>query len=171
MLSQNNLAAPLRNQSCSKKCYQEWGSHLMFSHLFIDFFFFKLAHILPDVLKFLAANSICLQIFGTASRKMIKWSSSPWSLNFEIAWLALSPTVLGQDFLPRVSFSSYSLFSLAELLICRMSVNSGFFYVSDCLPLNACQHKKRENIQPSKGRREFQVCNKKMSSKVYFFFS
>lgn len=134
------------------------------------FFFFKLAQILPDVLKFLAANSICLQIFGTASRKMIKWSSSPWSLNFEIAWLALSPTVLGQDFPPRVSFSSYSLFSLAELPICRMSVNSDFFMCQTACPWMFASIRKRESIQPSKGRREFQVCNKKTSSKVYFFF-
>lgn len=143
MFSQNNLAVPLKNLSCSKKHYQGWGSHLMFFHLFIDFFSSSQAHILPDVLKFLAANPICLQIFGIASRKMIKWSSSPWSLNFEIAWLALFPTVLGQDFLPRVSFSSYSLFSPAELQICSMSVNLDFFHMSGCLPLNVCQYKKK----------------------------
>lgn len=101
---------------------------------------------------------------------MIKWSSSPWSLNFEIAWLALSPTVLGQDFLPRVSFSSYSLFSLAELPICRMSVNLDFFMCQTACPWMFASIRKRENIQPSKGRREFQVCNK-MSSKAYFLFS
>lgn len=125
MLSQNNLADPLRNMCYSKKYYQEWGSHLMFFHLFI-FFFLTQAYTLPGVLKFLAANPICLQIFGIASIKMIKWSSSPWSFNFEIAWLALFPTVLGQDFFPGVSFSSYSLFSPAELQICSMSVNLYF---------------------------------------------
>lgn len=142
MLSQNNLADPLRNLCCSKKYNQEWGSHLIFFHLFIDFFFSTQAYILPDVLNFLAANPICLQIFGIASRKMIKWSSSPWSFNFEIAWLALFPTVLGQDyffFFPGMSFSSYSLFSPAELQICSMSINLYFscvrLHVLECSPV------------------------------------
>lgn len=146
MLSQNNLTVPLRKLRCSKKCYQVWGSHLTSFHLFIDFFSSGQAHILPDVLNFLPANPICFQIFGTASRKMIKWSSSPWSLNFEIAWLAFFPTVLGQDFLPRVSFSSYSLFLPAELQICSLWVSYFLLVVSimsGCLPLNVCQCKER----------------------------
>lgn len=129
MLSQNILAVPLGKMSCSKKCYQEWGSHLKLLNLFIDFFPSSQTHLLLDVLKFLAANTVCLQIFGTASRQMIKWSSSPWFLNFKIACLAL--------FFPRCWVkifvagwvSVHILFSPAELQICSMSVNLAFFFL------------------------------------------
>lgn len=112
-------------------------------HRFFFFFPTSQAHILPDVLKFFAANPICLQIFGTVSRKMIKWSSSPWSLNFEIAWLALFPTVWVKIFFPGwVSVHTLYFHQLSCRFVVCLSIWI-FFHMSGCLPLKFCQYKKR----------------------------
>lgn len=141
MLSQNNLADPLRNMCYSKKYYQEWGSHLMFFHLFIFFFWLRL-------ILYLVCWSSLLQIqfaFKYLALLQEKWSNDQVHLDPLI--LKLLGLLFFRQCWVKIFFLGWVSVHIPYFhqLSCRFVVclSICIFCVSGCMSLNFHQYKKK----------------------------